>query len=460
MKKKNIIIGSLIAASAFCITLNTSCKKAIELNQPGFITADSAIQTEADLNALINSGYFALAADDYYGGNIQIFNELAADHLNGTALDGDYLAIYGRNTNIFNSTINTFYAQASKPVLQANTVLAHIGVASAANTNTITGQAKFIRAISMFDLVRMYAQPYNASTASLPGIPVRTSPDRQAVPRKTIGESYAQIIADLKDAEAKLPSTNGVYATKWSAKALLAKVYFQMNDFTNAYIYANDVIANGGFAFDVSLFKRYSPNGTTETVFGLVYEANNVQGRFQRLHGFFNTASGSVPTGRLNASFYTLATSNAIDTRRTWYKTTNNFFLLGKFDSASFKLPVIHLTELKMIRAESAAETNTNLTVGIGDMNDIINRAYGPASTFGLPAGTTAATLKTVARRERELELVGEGNRLQELKRQGAKGENVSIRGAVYNCPGMIFPFPTNEINYNGFAQNPIGGCN
>ena len=460
MNKKNIIILSL-AAAAFCATIGTSCKKAITLDAPGYITADSAIKTEADLNALINSGYFALAADDYYGGSWQIFNELPADHLDGTALSGHYFGIYSRNVIIFNDDASSFYAQMSKPVLQGNSVLEHISVASPANAGTLTGQAKFLRAISMFDLVRMYAQPYNAATASAqPGIPVRTVSTFQTTPRSSVAQAYAQIIADLKDAEQKLPGTNGVYATKWSAKALLAKVYFQMNDFPNAYLYANDVIANGGFTFDANLFKRYSAAGTSETVFGLTYEANTPQGRFQRLHNFYFTAGGAAPAGKLTSSFYTTATSVAADTRKTWYKAIGSFNLLGKFDSLSFKLPVIHLTELKMIRAEAAAETNTNLTTGIGDINDIIGRAYGAASPLLLPGTANAATLKTIVRRERELELVGEGNRLQELKRQGAKGENVTIRGAIYNCPGMIFPFPQNEVTFNGFAQNPTGGCN
>ena len=95
-------------------------------------------------------------------------------------------------------------------------------------------------------------------------------------------------------------------------------------------------------------------------------------------------------------------------------------------------------------------------------MNDIVTRAYGAGSIFALPTTANAAAIKDAARRERELELVGEGNWVQELKRRGAKGETVTIRGAAYNCPGLIFPFPTNEVNYNApdFIQNPVGGCN
>jgi hypothetical protein len=62
-------------------------------------------------------------------------------------------------------------------------------------------------------------------------------------------EIYDFVISELKAvsepnlADVK-PFSN---ATKWCAKALLAKVYFQMHDYTNALLYADDVIKNSGF---------------------------------------------------------------------------------------------------------------------------------------------------------------------------------------------------------------------
>ncbi len=463
MNKIKTSLGVLSVILVAVILTSTSCKKAIDINSVGYVISDSAIRTEADLTALINSGYFALAADDYYGGSYQIFNELLGDHIAGTTLDGNYLAVYNRATTIFNEDVSRLYSQISKGIYQANLVLDHIDLASAANKNALTGQAKFMRGLCFFDLVRMYAQPYTAAgAASQAGIPLRLSGERQTVSRQTVGEVYTQIVKDLKEAEAALPSTNGVYASKWSAKAILAKVYFQMNDYANSYLYANDVITNGGFIFNSTYGPRYSPGGSTETIFGLVYEANNTSGRFQRLRNSYNTLGAALPALRLTNTFYTNATAMATDARKPWYSTKNGFYLLGKFDSASMKLPVIHLTELKLIRAEAAAESGSNLTVAITDMNDIIKRAYGTASVLILPPSATAAMIKDAARKERELELVGEGNWVQELKRRGAKGEPVSIRGSSYNCQGLIFPFPTNEVNYSApaFIQNPAGGCN
>ncbi len=460
---KNIINKFFALTLISCLTLATSCKKSIDLDEIGKFTSETAIQTDADISALINSAYFAMAADDYYGGAYQVYSELLADHIDGTNLGGNNLGMYTRNTNIFNGDNSSFYGQMNKLVFQSNLALDNLDKATAANKPVFEGGAKFLRALAHFDIVKMYAQPYtSASAATQPGIPLRLNSVRQQIGRSSVGEVYAQIIKDLKDAETMLPATNGVYATKWAAKALLAKVYFQMNEFTNAYTYSNDVITNGGFQSDTSYRQRYANGRSKEVIFGLIYETNNTQGRFQRLRGNYNTTNAGLPNLRLNNSFYQRATSNSADKRAGWYVVKNTFPLLNKFDSASIILPVLHLTEMRLIRAEAAAESNQNLPVAIADLNFIMTRAYGPASSLLLPATATAAAIKEAARRERELEMVGEGNRLHELKRRGAKGETVSIRGAAYDCNGLIFPFPNNEVIFSSplLIQNAIGGCN
>ena len=317
MKKNKFFIGLPAVILLYVFITNTSCKKAIEIEPVGYVTADSAIRTESDLNALLNSGYFALAADDYYGGSYQIYSDLLADHIDGSTLDGDYLATYNRAVTIFVAGVSSMYGQINKPIYQANLVLDHIDLASAASKNTLIGQAKFMRGIAMFDLVRIFAQPYTtAGAATTPGIPVRLNSQRQKVVRSSVADVYKQIISDLKTADTLLPISNGVYATKYTAEALLAKVYFQMNDFANAYLYANLVIQNSAVVLDPNYGKRYSPAGTIESLFTLIYEANNTQGRFQRLHGGYNTLNSSLPGLKLTSAFYSKATANTTDTCR------------------------------------------------------------------------------------------------------------------------------------------------
>jgi tetratricopeptide (TPR) repeat protein len=444
------------------VTALGSCKKAIEIDPIAVITKDSALKTEADFLALLNSTYTVLAADSYWGGRWQTVNELLADHIaQSDGLTGDYLAIYKRSVDIFNVNISGLYRQPWFAVARANSVLENLNKLTGPNLNRAEGEARFIKALAHFDLVRLWGQPFMPSSANAQlGIPIKDTSAPTAVIRHTVGEVYQKVISDLKIAENLLPDQNGVYPTKWAAKAMLARVYFQMNDFTNAYNYANQVIASGKFTFDADFSKRFSSSGSPEAIFQLIYETNNPTGRFNELRNPFRTNQSGKPALRVSPYLAQKALANPADKRRVWYKTVGSDVLTTKYDSLSFKVPVLHLTEMKLIRAESAAESNANLTVGIQDINDIIMRAYGAGSSLLLPANSTGATLRDAVRRERELEMVFEGDRLQQLKRIGAKGENITIRNAPYDCNGLIFVFPTNEVFQNpGFVQNPIGGC-
>ena len=71
--------------------------------------------------------------------------------------------------------------------------------------------------------------------------------------RSTVEEVYALVIAGLNKAYADLPADNSFYANKYAAKALLARVYLQMQNYPAARDAANDVIANSG----AKLMARY-----------------------------------------------------------------------------------------------------------------------------------------------------------------------------------------------------------
>lgn len=463
MKKNKLYTITLAGLLAAGVSI-TGCKKTIDVSIPGgLITKDSVIKNEADLSAVLNSTYTALSSEKYLGGRFQVLNELMADELNGTDLSDQFASLFNRNSSIFGDYHTAMYTEPYVVVLRANTVLENLDKASStASRNRFEGEAKFLRALCHFDVVRMYAQPYikGGSNTHL-GIPLRLKSEPTPVVRNTVAEVYAQILNDLKAADTLLPAANPPYPSRWAAKALLARVYFQMNDFANAYSYSNQVISNTGFVFETDLSKRFSRDGSRESVFELIYETNNpLGGRFNELRDRFSYVKTAplIPALRMTSDFYTRATGTN-DRRKVWYKVQGGFNITTKYDSLVFKLPVIHLTELKLIRAESAAETGTNLNVGIQDINDIINRAYSAAAPV-LSTTASAAQLKDAVRRERELELAFEGDRLQELKRRGGNGESVTIRNAPWNCNGLALVFPTTEINVNpGFQQNPSGGC-
>ena len=49
---------------------------------------------------------------------------------------------------------------------------------------------------------------------------------------------------------------------------------------------------------------------------------------------------------------------------------------------------------------------------------------------------------------------------VEQLQRHGAMGEDVTIRNAPWDCPGMALQFSASEGNVAGFEFNEVGGCN
>lgn len=448
---KSFIVLSVIAA------LGTGCKKFLETPPLESIPKNAAIADETGLKSVMNSAYQIVGGGNMFGGKIQVINEMLADQLNGTLLTGDFGEIYGRKTSIFGDYKNAMYTDIYQSIFRANTVLENIDKATVMKDN-LEGQARFIRAIGHFEVVQLFAQPFGftADNSHL-GVPIRLSTSIESLPRSTVKQVYDQIVADLKVAEVKLPDDNGGYATKWAAKALLAKVYFQMNDFPNAYIYSNQVVSSNKFMLD-TYASRFTEAGSKESIFKIV----NNKGAYEpggELRGQYRS-DFNLPTLRFTTDFYS-SVNTTNDVRKSLYDNVKypGFIVTKKYNADRFEIPVLYLTEMKLIRAEAAAETGTNLTVGAQDINDILNRAY--AGTKSIPIAASASLIKSNARFERSIEFAGEGNRISEIKRIGAKGENIDKRGAVWNCPGLVLQFPQSEMSANtNFQRNIEGGCN
>ena len=90
--------------------------------------------------------------------------------------------------------------------------------------------------------------------------------------RNTVEEVYNQIISDLNDAYALLPSDNDVFADKYSAKALLARVYLQQSNFAAARDAADEVIENSGHVMVSSFDMAFNSDfDSTEDVFAIQF---------------------------------------------------------------------------------------------------------------------------------------------------------------------------------------------
>jgi hypothetical protein len=171
------------------------------------------------------------------------------------------------------------------------------------------------------------------------------------------------------------------------------------------------------------------------------------------------------PTLRSGLDLFTLARLDTADLRgKNWYRVlnpgeSNEAYGVAKFDFNFMWVPVVHLSDLKLIRAEANAMLRRAYNEALDDVNDLRRRAgLDDLNIIGGVANWGA--LLDHIRDERRLELCFEGDRLFQLKRLGLMGAITQIRNAPWDCNGSVLQFPNSEQTGGGFQMNPQGGCN
>lgn len=444
----------------------TSCSKFLEIPPEGEIPTEDALTTPRDVQLLLNSCYDVLRSSKFMGGKMRNLSDLMGDDRDGRSLSGNWLSYYSHNTGIFNQETRDAWSEPYIMIYRCNVLLENMDLVadlSADQKARTTAEAKFLRAVGHFELVRMFANPYGfTSDNSHDGIPLRIQASQEALPRATVGEIYAQVLSDLEDAKDVLPGTNGGYATSWAVKAYLARVHFQMNDFQAAYDYADEVISGGGFALDTNVMARFSSTSSPENIMNLI-STGSLNNSGAELGGIYRSTNlSNPPAGRMSNELYLTATADSNDLRgQNFYVLanpgqSNELVLLTRFNEPWFSVPLLHLAEMLLIRAESAAELG-NLAQAEADVNAIRNRA----GLADVTPGLDATSLKIIIRNERRLEMVGEGHRFHDLRRQGVHDTpNLLINGSPWNCNGMMVQLPDEERSGNPTIKlNPEGGC-
>jgi len=466
---KKTILLSHFALFLIMGLLFSSCEDLLERKPPEDgqnILPENAIEDAQDVKDVLVSAYDVLG--NTYNGGVQNLFTLLSDNLDRPIQQDDYTSVWLRNTSIFNGTVGNVFQDLYRGPLRANTVIEALDDVeiSASDATQYEAEARFIRALCHFDIVRGWAQPYDYTPGNThPGVAIRTSSAIENAPRSTVGEVYDQILADLAFAKANLVEPDPVYATQWSALALEAEVRFQMHQYDLAYDLANQVLEQSPFMFDSEVNKYQYPNVSPEAIFYIFSATRNdgtIDSRNGTLRGNYYSGPGQVTTLNMTEELYQLQTGQgAIGLRPPLYVTVTQedipYYVTNMFEPEFFHIPILTITQMKLIRAESAAELGTNFGVAIQDINDIRERAYG-TNAFDLIGSATGEDIIEAARLERRLEFPFNGQRLHDLKRMGSQGEDIEVRGVPYDCPGMLIQFPSTE-GTDLFPLNPSGGC-
>jgi hypothetical protein len=474
---KNYTLYKLVLAVVLLLPA-TACEKMLTVQGENQITdLNMLLETPQDAQNVLNGAYDVLV--NVLNGRIQNVNELLSSNAAPPNLHGDLSAVYTRSTNTVNSTLNGIYQDLYLSIARANLLLTNApSIAGISNEelNRIEAESKFIRAMAHFWVLKTWAQPwgYTADNSHL-GIVLRTEATQLPKSRSTVKECYELIQNDLIEAMADLPESNGFYADKYAAAALLAYTYFMQNDYSSTVQYCNMVINSGKYEMDDtidtfhawSLMEQDSPN--PEHIFGSnsILTQEFQDGRNGGFTGMYRSYSISGATLSMSAEAYNLFAQTPSDLRNEWIVQAGGQYQLTRFGTAEtnsqnlnyFDLPILRLTVFKLIRAEALGELGVDLQTAIADLNDIRTRSF-IAATNQIPNTATAEEIVQIAREEFRKETLGEGLYVDQQRRRGALGENVVIRNSPWNCDGMALQFPLSENTGASFVFNPRGGCN
>lgn len=457
------------------VLLVTSCQKNLEITpDPSFgVSPEEAIKNEGDMQQLLNSCYDACA--NMMNGELQILGDLLTDDVTRPTNNEPFItAIYNRASDQFNGISGGAYGEPYFTIYRVNVMDIYYDQikTTEANKNRLQGEAAFLRALCHFETVKLWAQPagYTSNNSHL-GIIERVRAKNEVIQRSSVASNYNLIINDLNKAINLLPVSNGVYANKNAAKALLAKVYFIMGNYTESLTLLNEVIASGYTLSDsLNRFKRSEVE--SEIIFGFyttgsLYDLNSRGSTYKALYRNDILTGEQLPTMGISNELATIMTSDSTDTRKNFVKklfvgTPKEFAMTTKFNINDFATPYLTLTDLLLMRAEIYA-INGNTASAAQDLLPIIRRAYKPSAAKEVFVNSLSATaLLDEIRQQRRIEMHCEGDRITQVKRIGvSKGAGAfKVRGVNWDCNGMILQFPAASGTIKGFVFNPGGGCN
>lgn len=440
-----------------------SCVKELEIDPVQSIDATVALETAEDLESALVGAYGIMHQGSLYGTNLNLVPELigSEDYCQWRGTFQSYRQIMNKNMTVDNAEAARTWIDAYRAINIANNVIANLNkVADVDQRAELEAEARFIRGILHFELVRLYAQPWDATGANNgPGVPIAVtavtseSAAGQKVARNTISEVYAAVIEDLRAAELSLPEsrsgTNRFRGTTYTAKAFLARVYLQQSRFADALTMADAVISSNNYALNASAASTFSNKFTNETIFELY---NNDQNNAGTANDGLTTFYASLPgIGRSDVRILSPFSSlyEADDerfTQLTYIGTGRRPGALqcGKWTAFGQNIPVIRLSEMFLIRAECNLREGTVIgNTPLEDVNIVRRRAR--ASEL------TDVTVNDVVL-ERNLELCFEGSRIHDLKRL-----KLNTGSYPYNDPLLVFPIPEREIRANSALEQNDG---
>lgn len=443
----NINIKNWLFVGASVVFI-TACDSRLDVKPTQSIDQSTALSTSQDVEVTLIGAYDGLSSINLYGGAIQYSGDLLGDdaevRFGGTFSTLDEL--WRKTMTTTNGQTQSTWLQAYTTINRANNVLAALDKVEASKKNSVEGEARFIRGLVYFDLVRLWAKAWgDGDNGTNLGVPLVTTPtltvtEADSRPRATVAAVYAQVIEDLTKAESLLGNiTNAGFASKSAAQAILARVYLQQGNYAAARDAANKVITSNQFALTPTFEEAFTDaTNDSEMIYKIIVTD---QDGGNDLNTFY-APSTYQGRGDIRIQAKHLALYGAGDTRGTFFVRASNNNFTAKFLDQYGDVPVVRLAEMYLIRAEANLSLGTN--IGATPLSDI-NLLRSRAGAAELTTVNMSAILT-----ERKLELAFEGQQVHDAKRLKR-----SIGTFAFNDNKLVIPIPQREIDTNkALVQN------
>ncbi|MBL7859202.1 MAG: RagB/SusD family nutrient uptake outer membrane protein [Cyclobacteriaceae bacterium] len=462
---KTVDIKSKVTFFVVLLMFATSCDF-LELESPNDLDADTFFKDAESAESALIGLYSSLQNRSYYGADYVLINE----PLSGISVTGGF-----DNINIdelgfqavtpSNIIVEEMWYSIYNTIANANRLIEGLDKIDDPSFDSdrrdeIEGQARTIRAMAHFDLLRYFGEHWN--TASAFGVPIVQTVQKigDVEARSSVAESYTFILDELTDALELVnqDDRDPAFINGATVHALLARVYLYKREYANAITHANAVIADGfNLLAAADYAKVFTNRQTSESIFELAFDAQN-RSRFnsqtysrpaalntevnflaaKTLSDFFSDRAGDVRAGLVDFDPSNNDTSIQPNGRTQKYRGESSE------DSPAY---IIRLAEMYLILAEAKGRVT-----GLADLNALrIQRGLAALTAGDVP---TDDAYRMAILDEIKAEFNFEGHYFFDLARV-----NEIKPGGVLDLDAFraILPIPLREITATKgvVVQNP-----
>ncbi|PVD52226.1 RagB/SusD family nutrient uptake outer membrane protein [Terrimonas sp.] len=461
MNTKNHITLTLFI---FFTSITQSCKKFVEVDPPiDKMNATAVFKNDVTATSAILGIYTTMMGPTspvISTGGVTLYTGLSADELYNTNLSDAATSEFFDNALLPNNSVllNDFWFKGYNIIYGTNACIVGLEFNNDISTplrNQLLGEALFARSFMYYYLVNLFGDvPLLLSTEYI---------ENGKKQRTPVSQIYARIIEDLKTArdllETSYPTSGRVRPNKWSATALLSRIYLTLGEWSFAEQQASSIINSGAYLLEQNLNNVFLSE-SSETIWQLMPVTsgyNTAEGRT-----FIPTTSATnIPTFPLTN--YLLEAFEKDDMRKeNWVgsKTVSGqtYYYPYKYKIWDYGQPVreyyvvFRLAEQYLIRAECYARQD-KIIESKNDLNIIRNRS-GLANTLA----NTSKELVSAIENERRIELFAEwGHRWFDLKRNKKASEILALIKPAWQVTDTLYPIPSGEILKNSSLQQNKG---